>query len=436
MILIKIIKFFLIVLIISLSIVWLADNPGNVEIVWKEYLIQTNLIGMVFVILSFILSLFLIYVLFQKIKAIPGNFRTTRQEKYLRLGNETLDEMALNLFLGDSVSLEKNARKIKKYFKNDLFSTFMLFNTSLIKNDIEQAKNYLRVLKLMPKAKYISKRASVLICLKEKKIEEATELLKDYILEYPSDQWFAEKLANIYSKMNEWSKAYELIQNVKPNKNQKLKNMLANLKILSGKKPLEALRISDQSYFVIIESLKKYILDGDLKKGSILIEKNWIHLNCLELIKVFMTFRVEGGGDSLKRFKLVSKSIKKKGILSDETKLALAYAAYEAKMWGESQAFLDQIKFEKWDKRVLELYKDISSKSQKIKVPLNTNILKDEPVWFCKICKARYENWQFVCKECGEINEIVWSKSLENQKVPSNYRNILQNPFRHFPQMK
>ena len=42
---------------------------------------------------------------------------------------------------------------------------------------------------------------------------------------------------------NQKINAYELIQNVKPNKNQKLKNMLANLKILSGKKPLEALRI-------------------------------------------------------------------------------------------------------------------------------------------------------------------------------------------------
>jgi len=434
--LIKIIKLFLVVFTISFSIVWLADNPGTVKIFWKEYLIQTNLLGIAFVIFIFIFSLFLIYILFQKIKAIPESYRISRQGKFLKLGNDTLDEMAVNLFIGDSVSLEKNARKIKKYFRNELFSTFMLFNTSLIKNDINEAKKYLRILKLIPKAEYISKRASVLIYLKEKKIEEATELLKDYVVDYPSDAWFAEKLAIIYSKMSEWSQAYSLIENIKPNKNQRLKNLLANLKILSGKNALEALRISNNSYFVITESLKKYILDEELKKASVLIEKNWINLNCLQVVELFMTFKIKGESDSLNRFKLVAKAIKKGRFLSSETNLALAHAAFEAGMWGESQVFLDQIKPEEWDIRVSELYNNISKKSVKIKIPLNTKSIKNEPKWFCKFCKAKYDNWQFICKECGEVNEIVWPKSSENQKKQGNFKNLLQNSFSHFPQMK
>ena len=96
-----------------------------------------------------------------------------------------------------------------------------------------------------------------------------------------------------------------------------------------------------------------------------MIEKNWIYLNCLQVIKVFMTFNIKGESDSLQRFKLVAKSIKKRGVLSDETKLALAFAAYEARMWGESQGYLDQIRFEEWDKRVLDLYQDISKKVKK-----------------------------------------------------------------------
>ncbi len=433
---IKIIKYFSIIFIISFSIVWLAENPGNVEISWKEYLVQTNLLGVVIVLFILIFTLFITYIFFQKIREIPENFRVSRQEKFLRLGNETLDEMALNLFLGDSESLERNARKIKKYFKNELFTTFMLFNTSLIKNDLDLAKRYLRMLKLIPKAEYISKRATVLIFLKEKKVEEAKELLKEYILDYPNDQWFSERLAIIYSKMNEWAQACESMQHIKIDKNQRLKNMLANLKILSGKNALEALRISNQSYFVIIESIKKYIEDGSIKKGSVLIEKNWIYLNCLQVIKVFMTFNIKGESDSLQRFKLVAKSIKKRGVLSDETKLALAFAAYEARMWGESQGYLDQIRFEEWDKRVLDLYQDISKKSQKINVPSNTHTLKDEPKWFCKICKTKYEDWQFVCKGCDGVGEIIWPKSSENRKISGNLKNVLQNSFRHFPQMK
>ena len=47
--------------------------------------------------------------------------------------------------------------------------------------------------------------------------------------------------------------------------------------------------------------------------------------------------------ESLKRFNLISKTLKKKAKDSDESKIALALAAYESSMWGEAQKYLDSI---------------------------------------------------------------------------------------------
>ena len=66
------------------------------------------------------------------------------------------------------------------------------------------------------------------------------------------------------------------------------------------------------------------------------------------------------------------KSLKKFSYSSDETKFALAQSAYEAKIWGESQKYLDEISRDNWDERVINLYENISKKSEKISLPNDT----------------------------------------------------------------
>ena len=62
--------------------------------------------------------------------------------KFSFLGNNTLDEIAIDLFKGDLDNLKK-FRKIKKYFDNKLFSTFMLVN-AIIKKRYRPSKNIYR----------------------------------------------------------------------------------------------------------------------------------------------------------------------------------------------------------------------------------------------------------------------------------------------------
>jgi hypothetical protein len=147
-----------------------------------------------------------------------------------------------------------------------------------------------------------------------------------------------------------------------------------------------------------------------------------------------MKFKIKNISDSLRRYKLVSKSIKKNTSMSDESKLSLAYSAYFAEVWGESQKYLDLINLDNWDERVLNLYKCLSEKSTKISVPNNENRILPKPKWFCENCNYRCEEWKFVCEECNSVNKISWPKT-EIQKIKSS-KTLLQNPFRHFPQME
>ena len=51
-----------------------------------------------------------------------------------------------------------------------------------------------------------------------------------------------------------------------------------------------------------------------------------------------MEFKIKNNSDSLNRYKIISRLLRKEKKLTDETKLALAYSAYQAQVWGESQS--------------------------------------------------------------------------------------------------
>ena len=152
-----------------MTIVWFSDNPGEVEIIWKDYFIQTNIIGIILFLFFFITIIFIIYISFRSIKQIPQSLKIKKNEKYLKLANNSLDDIVDGILFGDSKNIEKNSRLLKKYLNNEVFSTFMLFNSALVENNFYQSQKYLNVLESLPKASYISKRGKVILYFKKKK---------------------------------------------------------------------------------------------------------------------------------------------------------------------------------------------------------------------------------------------------------------------------
>jgi len=183
---IKVLKLFLILILTSSVVVWLSENPGKVEIFWENYFFETNLLGLIFIFVVVLLTFSIVIYTFTSIKNIPKNFRIKRNEKYLKLANKSLDNIADALLIGDSSNIEKNSRMLKKYLKNDFFTTFMLFNSSLIKNDLNESLKYLRVLESIPRAQYVAERGKIVLFLKNKNQKEAKvallNLRKNYLV--------------------------------------------------------------------------------------------------------------------------------------------------------------------------------------------------------------------------------------------------------------
>ena len=65
---ITIIKFFIVIIFISSAVVWLTNNPGIVTFLWNNYLIETNSLGLIFVVLSILIAIIFFLSLFKSFK--------------------------------------------------------------------------------------------------------------------------------------------------------------------------------------------------------------------------------------------------------------------------------------------------------------------------------------------------------------------------------
>ena len=71
-----------------------------------------------------------------------------------------------------------------------IFLLPLLFNSSLIKNDLNESLKYLRVLESIPRAQYVAERGKIVLFLKNKNQKEAKVALLNLCKKYPDDIWF------------------------------------------------------------------------------------------------------------------------------------------------------------------------------------------------------------------------------------------------------
>ncbi len=133
------------------------------------------------------------------------------------------------------------------------------------------------------------------------------------------------------------------------------------------------------------------------------------------MIDVFMDTNNNSEKGYLRRFKLVLKALKP-SLEYDETKLAMAIASFKVSLWAETKKYLELINEDKWDKRIINLWKLLSIETKKLKIPDFPKQIINEPSWKCTACGNETEEWSICCKNCGDIGKIIWPKSIKQFK--------------------
>tara|TARA_B100000989_G_C19508642_1_gene457783 strand:- start:56 stop:1318 length:1263 start_codon:yes stop_codon:yes gene_type:complete len=405
----KIIKFFLVILVILLPIIWLSNYPGQVKILWNNYFVETSmffLLILLVVLFSLVITLTLVY---KKITSIPKEYKSTKNLKLLSQSNKVLTELTKSIVTNDIKKIDSNARKLKKYLGNSVFTSYILSKNSLLKNDLAEAKKYNELLIKIPEAKFLGMKGLSIIYIKEKDDKNAIKYLEQAFKLQPKNLWIRENLSRLLAKNSKWKEAAQILEDAKAN-NERMTNNRASFLVKSGASPENIWKDFKNFIPVISDSIKFYVDNNEEKKAIKILEGSWNNLLYLGLVKQFFSSKKDDVKLYLRRYKLLKKSLIK-FINHDETKLAIAYGAYKASLWGETKNYLEKIKVEDWDQRIIDLWKKLEEKSSRIVIPTLPKSPIKAPEWNC-VCGKSYSRWQLICDKCNEIGKIYWPKSI------------------------
>ena len=414
---VKAFKYFFLTLLVVMPITWLSNYPGEVRIIWKDYFIETNVLGILFIFISGTVTVLLIYIFYNKILSIPKRYKLFKKERDFSQGNKALTKLTESLVLGKKNEVEINARKIKKYLNNTIFSGYILSQNAIMEGDFIKAKKYLNILLKSPEGEFIGLKGLALISLKQKKDDDARSFLEKAKKIQPNNSWVADNLSLLFASQEMWEDAANVLKEIK--NDLRIKDNRASFLIQSGSSPIDAWKISNNFIPVALKAINYYLDKEDEKNAFEIIRKSWKSLLYVKMIELFMNKNNNSQKISLRRFKLVLKALKP-SLANDETKLGMAMASFKASLWGETKKYLDLIDRENWDSRVVDLWKSLSLETKRIEIPDIPETVLSKPMWRCKSCLKQSDDWQIKCNNCGKIGTTFWPKSIKVYEIENS----------------
>tara|TARA_B100000989_G_scaffold148388_1_gene110586 strand:- start:12173 stop:13435 length:1263 start_codon:yes stop_codon:yes gene_type:complete len=405
---IKIIKLFVYLLIFIIPIVWLSNYPGEVNIIWKGYLIETSFFFMITFILIIIFIVNITYRILFALRSFPKQYILKKNEKNLNLARETLENISYAWIGNDSKGIDIQARKLKKYTGDSIFSTLILAQRAMKNKEYGKSLKFLEILERNEKSKFIAFKCKAMVFVKQNKKLDAQRYLKKAFDINSMDPWICDNLSVLLAKSRKWQEAAKTLEKFK--KNSELSSKRVGYLLKSGADPIKTYEISDESIPVVVNVLKHYLNLKNEEKVHEILRKTWKKLRYFGLIQAIFAETKYDIKLALKRYRLVYKALKN-DLGSNETKIAMAFAALNAKLWEKSRSFLVSIDKSSIDSRVMTIWNELSEKSDRIKAPKVEKKLSDPPYWFCSSCNLKQKNWNIYCENCDTIGTIKWSKS-------------------------
>ena len=172
---IKIIKLFVYLLIFIIPIVWLSNYPGEVNIIWRGYLIETSFFVMITFILLIIIIVNITYRILFALRSFPKQYILKKNEKNLNLARETLENISYAWIGNDSKGIDIQARKLKKYTGDSIFSTLILAQRAMKNKEYGKSLKFLEILERNEKSKFIAFKCKAMVFVKQK-----TKIMKNF----------------------------------------------------------------------------------------------------------------------------------------------------------------------------------------------------------------------------------------------------------------
>ncbi len=203
--------FALVAIVALAAAVFLADNPGRVEIVWHGWQILTSVGVLIAAAALAALAVALLLWLLSLILGSPGMFFRRRRERRRRAGYEALTRGMVAVAAGDPQEARRYARRAEALLAEPPLTLLLSAQAAQIGGDELAAKNFFTAMLDRPETEFLGLRGLLNQALREGDRDTARRLAARAAALRPTAAWAVASLFDLEARDGRWLAARDAL---------------------------------------------------------------------------------------------------------------------------------------------------------------------------------------------------------------------------------
>lgn len=424
----RVIIIFAVIAVLAAGAAWFADRPGELQITWLGYEIQTSLMLGIGAILLTVFGLTVVGGVLRGAIGMPGAisdfFRSRRQMR----GLEALSKGVVAAGAGDAAAAQRYSVQANRILTNEPLAQLLKAQAAQLSGDKATVKRVFDSMLQDTETEALGLRGLFVQARQDGDFEQARRCAERALAISPHLTWAARAVLAVQSSDGDWAAAEATLDLCRRNKlmdadeatRKKAVVTTARAADLEDKTPERALELALAAHKAAPDLVPAAVIagrvlaaTGQTRKASKVLEKTWRLSPHPEIAEVYAAARPGSAPrDRLKRTKALIRKIP----ASTEGPIALARAAVAARDWAEAREALEPLIADRPTARVCSLMAEIEEQQSgdegRTREWLGRAVSAPrDPVWTADGYTS--DTWQAYSPASGELDAFRWKVPLE-----------------------
>jgi len=409
--------------------VYFTDNPGQVEIVWQGWLIDTSvgILVLLAALLAFLVSVLALLV--TGLRRAPASVRRWRREGRRRAGEAELTRGLVALAAADAGEARRHADRARLLLGETPLVLLLSAEAASRQGDVEAARRIYATLLDRRDTEFLGLRGLIGQNLRADDHAAALPLAERARVLRPDAPWLAENLLRLQARTGDWQGARETLaagargkalpagverhgRGVVLYELSRSIERAGDLRRASGL-AAQAQQLAPDLSPIACHNARLLLARGRRRAAARVIERAWQTAPHPELAKFYLEARSAAeplaGAASLQR-------LAARNPAAIESHLAIGEAALAARLWGEARRHLmlaAEASPATPSRRLcllmarLEESEDGEPKAAREWLDRAIDAALD-PCYVCGRCGTAVPEWRSVCPACGGFDTLAW----------------------------
>ncbi len=426
---IRVFVFFVLLGLAMAGVVWVAERPGAVTVVWEDWRLDTSL-GVLLVAVSIVaVAAALLYRFWRAIWTTPRRMANWRRERRQRLGYAALSSGLVAIAAGDAQGAQKLARRADRLLEQPPLTLLLEAQAAQLAGDEDTAVRHFETMRQHPETEFLGLRGLMARAMRDGHYGRALELAKRAQALRPRAIWVLTALLDLQTRFGDWKGARETLvaavaaKALPPSQARRREGaVLLELSraALQDGRPVDALDHARLAYkadpdrpVIAAWLAERYAALGKRRRAAKLVEHEWTRHPHPALLTAYRQTRpVESKLAWVKE----AERLAALAPAHEDSHRALGEAAFEAGLWGEARrhytaaiAAAGHAPPASLCRRMAEV-EEADSKDQAAVHRWLTLAAEGHPdaEWICESCGTAHVVWAASCVRCGAFDRMSW----------------------------